>query len=102
MIMTRYRDSYNALYYLTNYGKFMSKEEIQEAKEVIENDLTLAHKVTELRGYICNNDYELFLRLFGRAQDLENYYETHINKTDIEKILKDIQNFLGVEVKENV
>ena len=97
--MARYRDSYNALYFLTNYGKFMSTEEIQEAKEVIANDLALAHKVTELRGYIYNNDYELFLRLFGRAQDLEHYYETHINKTDIEKMLRDIQNFL--EVKEN-
>ena len=92
--MARYRDSYNALYFLTNYYKFMSKEEIQEAKEVIADDLTLAYKVKELKRYIYDNDYELFLRLFGRVQDLENYYETSINKIEIEKMLNDIRNFL--------
>ena len=97
--MVRYNDSYNALYFLTNYCKFMSKEEIQEAKEVIANDLTLAYKVKELKKYIYDNDYELFLRLFGRVQDLENYYKTSINKIEIEKMLRDITNFF--EVKEN-
>lgn len=100
--MVRYNDSYNALYFLTNYCKFMSKEEIQEAKEVIANDLTLARKVKELRQYIYDNDYELYIRLFGRVQDLENYYKTHINKIEIEKMLNDIQIFFKVEVKENV
>lgn len=95
----RCSDSYNALYFLTNYGKFMSKEEIQEAKEVIENDLILAHKVNELREYIYGSDYELFLRLFGRVQDLENYYKTRINKIEIEKMLKDIKNFFEVKCK---
>lgn len=97
--MIRFNDSYNALYFLTNYGKFMSKEERQEAKEVIANDLTLAHKVTELREYIYNNDYELFLKLFGRVQDLENYYKTSISKIEMEKMFNDIKNSL--EVKEN-
>lgn len=99
--MARYNDSYNALYFLTNYCKVMSKKEIQEATEVIGNDLTLAHKVTELREYIYNNDYELFVKLFGSAQDLENYYQTLYNEIEIEKMLKDIQNFFKVEVKEN-
>lgn len=95
--MARYNDSYNALYFLTNYSKFMSKEEKQEAKEVIANDLTLAYKVKELKRYIYDNDYELFLRLFGRVQDLENYYETSINKIEIEKMLEDIKKSLEVK-----
>lgn len=93
----KYSDSYNALYFLTNYGKLMSQEEIQEAKDVIGNDLTLAHKVKQLREYIYDNDYELFLRLFGKVQDLENYYKTCINKIEIEKMLRDIKNSFEAE-----